>query len=79
MFLSAQCMDNDYDVEFADKNPMFRGYTKTNCMLLQSQKTLAAAYNCCVLYSNGLPGVPFCSPLEQIAIWNPDNATLQRR
>ena len=37
-------------------NPRFRGYTKTNCLHQQRQEMLTAAYNCCLVYSGGLPG-----------------------
>ena len=71
-------MDDDSEKKFVDNNPMFRGYTKTNCLLLQKQKILVSAFNCCMVYSNGLPGAPHCSPLEHVAIWNP-NDTMKAR
>jgi hypothetical protein len=46
-----QCKNESYDVKFAELNPGFRGYTKSNCLLLQKLKMVTTIYNCTLLYS----------------------------
>jgi hypothetical protein len=71
-------MDESYDEEFVKNNPFFRGYTKNNCLLLQTQEMLTSVFNCTLVYFQNLNNTPYCSPLENIAMWNPDLSTLHR-
>jgi hypothetical protein len=60
-----------------NKNPGLRGYTKKNCFFQQQQKMMAAIFNCSMVYSY-LPGVRYCTPVEMIDMWNP-NDTMKNR
>jgi hypothetical protein len=71
-------MDDSYDVKFVDKNPGFRGYTKSNCLLQQKQEMLATIFNCSMVYSKSVPGARYCTPMELMAIWNPSDVMIQR-
>ncbi len=73
-----KCRDAKYDVEFVRKNPGFRGYTRSNCHLLQRQEMFSTLFNCIPVFSMRRPGVPYCTPLELAQIWHP-NATTSGR
>jgi hypothetical protein len=73
-----QCKDEAYDIEFINKYPSFHGYSQKNCFLLQHNEMLTSIFNCSMVYFHRLNNVRYCSPQENMVVWNPDESIFQR-